>query len=293
MPHPQARRVAHLSSARSFGRRWRSYVGVVAVTGAAFAVLGLAPVPQLGTGYMGFVLGGAVMLVALCVVGMNSPRQDGHLSGQWSIDGLRKMRGWKVIDDLPFRNMKVDHVIVAPAGVLAVETRCHPRGGHSADTMEQDRRDLDAARRAARKVRLFLDSAASPRDAKVTPVLLVWGPGAPELPGGHRLQDGVYLLDGNYPRLWMHLFNAPRLSIGARDSLSEMFHGYVREQAAIESGRRPRLLGEVWAAIREGAAAERTARATRQLQLSALRQRHHVPVIGPGPTPTRVSRAAR
>jgi hypothetical protein len=220
------------------------------------------------------------------MVGMNNPVMDGRFAEQWSLDGLRKVRGWGVVDNLPFEREDVDHVVVAPSAVLAVETKYHGLAfPGTAVEVSRHRRDLDAAERAAHKIRLFLRAEKLRDAAVVVPVLIVWGPGAPELPSGHRIDDGVHVIDGNHPELWMHLFNAPRLTPAVRRDLFTRFTRYAATRAKHDAHVLPSLRSEMWQEFRGGIAHERATRTARQEQARQLRRRHGLRIVPPAPAP--------
>jgi hypothetical protein len=117
-------------------------------------------------------------------------------------DELRKLRssGWHVIDDVRFERWNVDHVLVGPAGVFAIETKW-------TSTPEQARRRrgrhteyVRQARSGAREIRLVLKSKLH-RTYDVRPAVAVWGPGRPRLAHPASI-DEVLLIDG--PELRRH-----------------------------------------------------------------------------------------
>jgi hypothetical protein len=272
MPDSPARRQACVSAARAAGRRWRSYLALVGV--ALGTIVAIAAVPHIPVrhGAAGIILAGIALLVIISMVGLNTPALDGQLAEQWSLAGLRKLRGWHVTDNVPFEREDVDHVVVAPSAVLAVETKYHSRANpdSSAET-DRHRRELHSADRAAHKIRLLLRAEQLRDAAQVVPVLIVWGPGAPELPDGYRLEDGVHLVDGNHPELWMHLFNAPRLTPSIRRDLHARFQKFVAKRVQPDSPARPTLRREMWREFRTGIGFERSQRTNRHRR--AMRRR--------------------
>jgi Nuclease-related domain len=275
MSHSHAHRLACSSAARAAGRRWRSYLALLAVTLSAVAIIATVPHIPLRQGYTGIVLGAIAMLVSISLVGLQNPAVDGRFAEQWSLDGLRKVRGWHVTDNVPFEREDVDHVVVAPSAVLAVETKYHSRAypGTPAET-ERHQRDLNSADRAAHKIRLLLRAEKLRDAADVVPVLIVWGPGAPRLPDGHRLENGVRLVDGDHPELWMHLFNAPLLAPDTRRDLHARFQKFGAKRSRHDAQVLPSLRGEMWREFRGGIAHERSQRADRHHRARELRRRH-------------------
>ncbi len=257
MPKARTGRVACINAARGAARRWRTYLVLAAI---AVAVIAAVPAIALQQGYTGLVLGVLAMLVVVSLVAQDNPATDPAAAERWSLAPLRKVRGWSVTDNLPFERDDVDHVVVTPAAVLAVETRYHATSASD----DRLRRDLASAERAAHKVRLFLRAEHLRDVAVVVPVLIVWGPGAPELTDGHRLYDGIHLVDGSHPERWMHLFSAPKMSTATRRDLHERFQRFAADRAGYDARVLPSLRAEVWRELRTGIANERAQRAGRQ-----------------------------
>ena len=101
----------------------------------------------------------------------------GGAAEQWTSKELRRLgRGWRVIDGVEFADGDVDHVLVGPGGIFAVETKW---SSHECDLdmtvlpwgIEAG---LHQATAAARKIRLLLWSKKMRAD--VQPVLVIWGP---------------------------------------------------------------------------------------------------------------------
>lgn len=146
----------------------------------------------------------------------------------------------------------VDHLVIAPCGVLAVETKYRFAQSDKHRLTQQRHRDLDSARRAARKVSSLLRSKTIGYDGAVTSVLVVWGPGSPDLSEGFRLVDDVYILDGQYSQLWSHLFRAPLLSADKRAWLQDALAAYQRKQHDYTDARTESLRRNCWTEFREG-----------------------------------------
>lgn len=158
----------------------------------------------LPTGVAGLVLGIVTVFVtvrfALALVPARSARTS-------AVSSLRRLRGWHVVDDAAVDAAvdcaEVDHVVVAPAAVLAIVTENHTAPGQPA-------RDLHSAERAAARVREYLRMHRA-GDTVVVPVVWVSGPEAPSIDGGHRLVEGVHVVDGDNPGAWLHVFREARL----------------------------------------------------------------------------------
>jgi hypothetical protein len=270
-----AREIAYVANARAVGRRWRSYLGLVAVTAGAELVLWLAPPFRYKEFYAGWILGAVTILVALSVARFDDPQVRGHLGEQFSLEALRKVRGWLVVENLRFEHTDVDHIVVTPSGVLAVETKWHSRALPAADAARK-RHDLAAARAASAKVRSFLRSKKLLDGIAVMPLLIIWGPGSPTLPDGYKVVDDVYVVDGDHPELWAHRFNAPLLSAKRRAAVHEAFIAYLRQRAEHLAANDEPLRRRAWQALRDGIRQARTERSDLRRRRGFVQRRHAV-----------------
>jgi hypothetical protein len=109
-----------------------------------------------------------------------------------------RRRGWRLVHGLYFiGHGDVDHVLLCPRGVWAVETKWTSEeaifcdgslsGPWSRSPVVQARAGAEVIDKATRLTRAR--AAVSPR-----PLLVIWGPGAPELPDGFGVVDGVVVL---------------------------------------------------------------------------------------------------
>lgn len=110
-----------------------------------------------------------------------------------SVHELRA-HGWFVGDDVRLPNGEIDHVLVGPAGVLAVQVM---------SSLERDPRGKAdvRARIAARQLQHAL--AVQELKIDVVPAVLACGPGQPEVPGGVRVVDGVAFLFDDFAGAWL------------------------------------------------------------------------------------------
>lgn len=107
----------------------------------------------------------------------------------WSSTALKKAAGarWQVIDGVSFAYHDVDHVLVGPGGVYAIETK-YTDSSIDLDTRrgwERAARWTDQAVEGARTIRLFLRGHGAP---DVYAGVIVWGS---EMLGTPRFVEGV------------------------------------------------------------------------------------------------------
>ena len=130
-----------------------------------------------------------------------------------SVHELRA-HGWFVADSLKLANAEIDHVLVGPAGVLAVQVMWSniPDARGNANMR---------ARIAARQLQHEL--AVRELNVDVVPAVLACGPGQPEVPGGVRVVDGVAILFDDAADEWLaHLASRRLLSEDVTDAVREL-----------------------------------------------------------------------
>jgi hypothetical protein len=100
----------------------------------------------------------------------------GATAEQWTASELRQLRkaGGRVVNHLALERGDIDHVLIAPSGLYAVETKWSANGWNL--TARSDRLDaaLSQVRRNARHLRLWHPVAAA-QISTVRPVLFLWG----------------------------------------------------------------------------------------------------------------------
>jgi hypothetical protein len=139
----------------------------------------------------GFILGtGVATAVAMVVtlLGMDGGRsyREGLEAESWTASALNRLRkdGWFVLHDLEFEGRNVDHVLIGPRGVVAVETKLRNEewtitGASIEDTHHRPIRWVGElvgqTARQARTLRSLLFAGGVRTD--VRPVLVLWGRG--------------------------------------------------------------------------------------------------------------------
>lgn len=193
---------------RSF---WRPLTAIIAVFVAAStpAVLFLHAHARLQGVVIGVLLGaGTVGLVFLLAF------VDGTLLariGRWHEtnvgDDLRRTPGvYGVLSNIPFDRFDVDHVVLAPTGCWAVEVKSLLGRREPLDRTWGLPAKIGHADRGAEAVRDFLLRAGI--DIPVKPLLVLAGPGAPNLPGTGVVRDGVRVFAYRDSRAWLPPFAA-------------------------------------------------------------------------------------
>jgi nuclease-like protein len=133
-----------------------------------------------------------------------APRYDmGAGAERWTSKELRRFgRPWRVIDGVEFENSDIDHVLIGPGGIFAVETKwsgyeCDLDGGILPLGIEYGIQQTIAS---ARKARLLLLSKKV--HVEVQPILMVWGPRVREVSQGFVDIGSVRLVRGAQAGSW-------------------------------------------------------------------------------------------
>lgn len=139
----------------------------------------IAVMPAHGRGFTaGVVVSVWLGLVAYAVIQFSGSAGllMGALAEQWSAAELRRLQdhGWRLVNGVRLRPWDIDHVLVGPGGIVAVETKWQGRGW-VLDPPED--RVLGAARQAAgnaRDLRLWGKLRAA-GVTEVRPLVILWG----------------------------------------------------------------------------------------------------------------------
>jgi hypothetical protein len=164
---------------------------------AATFFLGPDQIKALLTAFV--VVGGAVVLFSIHTVHADAGAYaEAERQSSRALQRLTHS-GWRVVHDVPFGPMNIDHVAIGPRGVVAVESASisspYPVDEDGGDALEAA---LRHAKRGARRIRLLLKSQGM--DAAVAPALALWGRGSASL--ATQTVDGVSMLVGRDSKQW-------------------------------------------------------------------------------------------
>jgi hypothetical protein len=161
----------------------------------------------------------------------------------WTADELRPLlgRGWRVMHHVPIDMAKadVDHVLVGPSGVYAVETKTSTRTWNVADPDPWLTKHLQQARYNAQQTRRLLQGRAQVR-TEVRPLLVLWGESA----AGPTLVDGVEVVAGRDLTRWLESQPPLELPIEAVDAIATGLERHI-ELADKTSGSERSLLVDI------------------------------------------------
>ena len=163
-------------------RVWLQLLGFLALGIALLSAASLL-IPNL---YMrGLALGvGATSLVAMILTWViqvtgTAPIMMGEQGEQWTASELRKLRrsGWRLVNHVLLKTGDIDHVLVGPGGIFAVETKWS--SWDWAPTAD-DKRLIGSAKQVAASANSLTLWTELRRTGvgRVQPIVFVWGPGS-------------------------------------------------------------------------------------------------------------------
>ena len=179
--------------------------------------------------FAGLMIGvlGLFVMVFLVSTGI-AHRQMGGIAEQWTaelFDEIDRSR-WFVAHDVGFEAMNIDHVLVGPRRIYAVETKWtswqgNPRFLQSAQA---------CAERGARKLRALL--ASHGLDRKVIPLVVVWGPHTRDMQAEPEWVDGVGLVAGVHAESWLTKLRSSARDVARDLSAERAISGYMEYRGA-------------------------------------------------------------
>lgn len=161
-----------------------------------------------------------------------APAMMGDQAEQFTAQELRKLipRGWRLVNHFSLTEGDIDHVLVGPGGIYAIETKWIGSNWHS----EYGRKRLEGAlkqiQRNARQLRLW--QSIKRHNVRVEPILVLWSGQANDPVRENHItsHEGVCVVPGRALATW-------------RRALSDDSEGALP----------PDLVNEVWRAIAEQA----------------------------------------
>ena len=149
-----------------------------------------------------------VALLAFQVVSSTgtAPTMRGDDAEQWTASELRKLRcrGWRVVNHVILTNTDIDHVLIGPGGLYAIETKW---SAYRWKIDASEDRVLRAARQAgegAKQLRLWHEVKRHGITA-AEPIVMLWGGGVEGLPGAQAatVVEGVRVVAGPAASSWL------------------------------------------------------------------------------------------
>ena len=190
-------------------------------------------------------VGGAMWNWIVQVTG-TAPTMMGDLGEQWTANELRKLRrrGWAVVNHVTLRTRDIDHVLIGPGGVVAVETKWSAQPW---TWSPMDPRIVEAARSArghAHDLGLWHD-LKSLGVGDVDSVVFLWGDGARGIPPGAEI-EGTAIVTGRTVGQWRTQLGEGRLAASQVEAAWTAVDAQCRRRDPLEteSSPVPASLGE-------------------------------------------------
>jgi hypothetical protein len=159
--------------------------------------------PATGSFVGGFALGLLPLFwMAWTVAGGLAHRGMGVDAERWTAAELAKLdsRVWTVFHDVPIDEGNVDHVVVGPGRVFAIETKWTSVGG------KYVKKCAGQAAWAAGKLAKGLRNRGVSRE--VVPLLVMWGPGVADELGKRPTMEGrTRVMAGAHSKVWLERMN--------------------------------------------------------------------------------------
>jgi hypothetical protein len=195
---------------RKLRAEWRGFLRTnafrISLAGSLFVLSGLCAAVFVDGYALGAIHGFLVAAFAgLTYLMFAATGHSSRLYGQWGeqntrdcLKSARRRRHiYGFVDNLEVRGGDVDHLVLAPSGVLALDSKWHGQ----AITAETLARDRDRALASARRARSILRSEGLVVD--VAPVVVIWGGQQGHLPNGVIERDGLQFVSGNHLSKWL------------------------------------------------------------------------------------------
>ena len=173
------------------------------------------------------------LLVMFCVWLINTRTYNltmGTWAEEWTSDLFGKQKGWRIADNLPVDGYDIDHIVIAPGGVLAVESKYYgptPIGRPDGHEDHIERHLKTAKNRAGRAARLLAEMPDGHRTS-VTPVLMLWGVGTPE-DLSVECRGGVWLVSGNEPDDLIKRFGGSRVDAARAARMEQSLRAWATQ----------------------------------------------------------------
>ena len=150
--------------------------------------------------------------------------------GRW-----HRLRGWRHVGGLYFHGHgDVDHTLIGPRGVYAIETKWTSEQWSIVDGRlvgPYTENVLAQATASAERIRLALNYRRDKLNVNVCPVVFLWGPGSPAIAGGFVDIDGVRVVEGRWARLRHHqVFDGAPMSRKTRRNATQLLQDLSKSQ---------------------------------------------------------------
>ena len=226
---------------------WRLFFIPVALL--PITLVGLVFFPDLRQFVLGAAGASVVWLIvwALYTLDGGQNMRAGAGAERLTADCLKRLRreGWSIHHNVPREGRDVDHAIVGPRGVIAVESKYTNNEWRVSQAGIEEiklsgwidplRWPLECARRAAGDLTSIIHAQPGRLRVSVLPLLVLWGPRVHGIPGGAVMIEGVLVATGAQAKKWLPRLAAHSLADNevarARESIINRIEQHVPRAA--------------------------------------------------------------
>jgi hypothetical protein len=166
----------------------------------------------------------------------------GDLGEQWTASELRKLRrdGWHLVNHVRLRVWDIDHVLVGPGGVLAVETKWSATKWRFHPVDDRIRAAANQARENAKSLSLWTD-LRSLGVGEVEAVVFLWGAGTRDIPAdiAVQFQASTTIVAGPHAELWRSQLHTQVLSPEQVQSAWKVLDARCSATDPVDQARQP------------------------------------------------------
>jgi hypothetical protein len=157
---------------------WRACTGMLVVAGVLITVVAfLFQSPFVRGMFVGTSITAVIGTIAYFVLALSGTVAPGigAMAETWSASELRRLtkHGWLVINGVPLEGRDLDHVLIGPGGVIAIESKWSAYGWRLHPPDDQVEAAIGQATANARSLRLW--EAVKASGAPVASAVLLWG----------------------------------------------------------------------------------------------------------------------
>jgi hypothetical protein len=222
-------------------RHWALLTGVLATSAVVLAIACYFTPSEF---VRGLLVGGGLVGVAsalwLWVVQVTgtAPTMMGDLGEQFTAAELRTMirSGWFVVNHVLLQTRDVDHVLVGPGGVIAVETKWSSLRW-VVDPVEDRVRDAVQTVRSHARLLTLWHNLKSLGVGQVHAVVVLWGAGADAIQ--LTMVDGVPVVGGPAVRTWLRDLGSDVLTAEQVGQIWQVLDAQCQQRDLLESEREP------------------------------------------------------
>ncbi len=132
---------------------------------------------------------------------------------------------WGHVRNVELDRSDIDHIVVAPGRIFAIETKWHVRNA-DARTLASDALQ---AQRSARKAQSILRSKGIDYPHDVVPLVVVWGGGHFDVAEGGAVVDGVQVVRGTELAAWLSGWGTGTLAEDNATALIGRLEAFARQ----------------------------------------------------------------